>query len=1011
MHNSESNHLDAPLNPPQGRQPAQRRDSQSLLNNLNAYLLGLITTKSIEIISLSSELSIPNLSDFFPVELNHLEQLLNQTHGYTKENFKSLSQDIGTKVKEANELETQRLIALTKTSSEPLAKDLNERLKELKNRLDKTYDQLLPISEQLSDLEQDNPSYEQIAQQISQINNKTANLVKTELNPNKLFNALPNTITPGVLLRANPNLIQTSTEQHELESDTDEEPEEIGVSFTDQQEQRHQEQAEQAPAPQRAQRPSLVLGDIELGIESNQASPPPIGSLLTDPEQNRDGLINSPRAFFNADRFNAQGQIQGAPVAPEPVEPFCKRYRNALIALGSAITLLSAGLAYYYVYIFKEPALLGDVTWDTTDNAKLNFDSSNDFTPSSNSLEPFTNGTLNVVYENSHHWKGKLKNCEVWSEFNAPVAASCIAFLQSLFISIRNPAPGEYLQNIAQFETNEQAAVLKRNLIRENNPLNFSISPINPINKPNLEITLDTLNLNLYDPKDPDQQYALDLTFTDPTSEISSISVDRLIGSQAELEAKLADTQANLNNFKYLTQIRLDASIYESYVVSGETRWIASQSKSQNISLPYLPAPDISIDKAINHQLKLTDQSATRLIPYDANINIMTKVGLPISIEFVLTGLTTQQQNSLALTTQSTPIQANKAYTFNSHLELKQWLSSTHIQLTNNICQTGAKEPINLAIHFSQIIGASTRTKIITSNITALGVIKDPLALVSNPVTPTDISSKTNNSQFSLNLESQAASNSGNPYDPYELVVSKSSNTQSLSNSFDFLVNQQAFDLGFNESLALSYAQLANLQAIYKPLAIAYPHFPEPLGSTLTSQVCMDITNKITAHRTQSCSNRLNLEVVAPNLEISLCKTRVFGYSNKEYDMSKTLCPKITGAPEIINWTISTNINQASLNILTDAQTLAQYNISLSSQAGTGNQYLIAPTPYQLQQFINQMKYKLNIQGDEEVETAISMQIENSLSDPSQINPPPQTAIYRIRPGRRLIEDAEILEI
>ena len=84
---------------------------------------------------------------------------------------------------------------------------------------------------------------------------------------------------------------------------------------------------------------------------------------------------------------------------------------------------------------------------------------------------------------------------------------------------------------------------------------------------------------------------------------------------------------------------------------------------------------------------------------------------------------------------------------------------------------------------------------------------------------------------------------------------------------------------------------------------------------------------------------------------------------------------------------------------------MASYNITLSSQAGTGNQYLVAPTPYQLQQFINQMRYQLNIQSDEEVETQISMQIENTLTDPSQENPPPQTVIYRIRPGRRLQEN------
>ena len=376
-----------------------------------------------------------------------------------------------------------------------------------------------------------------------------------------------------------------------------------------------------------------------------------------------------------------------------------------------------------------------------------------------------------------------------------------------------------------------------------------------------------------------------------------------------------------MNNFKYLNEIRLDASIYEAYVVSDQTRWIANQSKSQNISLPYLPAPDISIDKAINHQLKLTDQSATRLIPYDSNINIMTKVGLPISIEFVLKDLTSSQLSAIALTSQGNQVQANKVYSFNSHLELKQWLSSAHIQLINNICQTGESLVINLAIHFSQAIGAVTRTKIITSNISALGVIQNPLSLVSNPDTPIDVSGKTSDSQISIDLISQADSTSGNPYDPYQLVITKSSNTQSLSNTFDFLINQQVFDLGFNESIDLNYGQLANLQSIYRPLAIAYPHFTESLGSTLTSQVCMEITNKITAHRTQSCSNRLNLEVVAPNLEISLCKTRVFGYSNKEYDMSKTLCPKITGAPESINWTISTDINQASLNILADAQT------------------------------------------------------------------------------------------
>ena len=195
-----------------------------------------------------------------------------------------------------------------------------------------------------------------------------------------------------------------------------------------------------------------------------------------------------------------------------------------------------------------------------------------------------------------------------------------------------------------------------------------------------------------------------------------------------------------MNNFKYLNEIRLDASIYEAYVVSDQTRWIANQSKSQNISLPYLPAPDISIDKAINHQLKLTDQSATRLIPYDSNINIMTKVGLPISIEFVLKDLTSSQLSAIALTSQGNQVQANKVYSFNSHLELKQWLSSAHIQLINNICQTGESLVINLAIHFSQAIGAVTRTKIITSNISALGVIQNPLSLVSNPDTPIDVS-------------------------------------------------------------------------------------------------------------------------------------------------------------------------------------------------------------------------------------------------------------------------------
>ena len=255
------------------------------------------------------------------------------------------------------------------------------------------------------------------------------------------------------------------------------------------------------------------------------------------PEQEQSDISSSPRQFFNADRFDAQGQVEGAAILPEPSRPFCKRHRNALTALGGAITLLSAGLAYYYVYIFKEPALLGDVTWDTTDNDKLNFDSSNNFMVSSNSLNPFTNGTLSVAYENSHGWKGKLKNCEIWSEFNAPVIASCVAFLKGLFISIKNPAPGEYLQNIAKFETNEQSIALKRNLVRENNPVDFSISPISPINKPNLEITLDTLNLNFRDYKDPYQEYALDLNFVDPTSEIPSISVDRLTGTRKSARA------------------------------------------------------------------------------------------------------------------------------------------------------------------------------------------------------------------------------------------------------------------------------------------------------------------------------------------------------------------------------------------------------------------------------------------------------------------------------------------
>ena len=238
MHTSDSNHLEAPLNPlTQTTTQPQRRDSQNLLNNLNAYLFGLITNRTIEIISLSSELSIANLGYFFPVELKHLEQLLNQSPGYTKENFKSLSQDIGTKVKEANEIEIQRLTSLTRISSEPLAKDLNERLKELRNRLDQTHANLLPISEQFSQLEQDNPSYEQLAQQISQINSETACIVKAELNPDRLYLALPDTINTGILLRANPNLRHSATDQQDLEldSDSDDEPDEIGVSFTDQQ--------------------------------------------------------------------------------------------------------------------------------------------------------------------------------------------------------------------------------------------------------------------------------------------------------------------------------------------------------------------------------------------------------------------------------------------------------------------------------------------------------------------------------------------------------------------------------------------------------------------------------------------------------------------------------------------------------------------------------------------------------------------------------------------------------
>jgi hypothetical protein len=256
----------------------------------------------------------------------------------------------------------------------------------------------------------------------------------------------------------------------------------------------------------------------------------------------------------------------------------------------------------------------------------------------------------------------------------------------------------------------------------------------------------------------------------------------------------------------------------------------------------------------------------------------------------------------------------------------------------------------------------------------------------------------TRNQDTLLNINGVTANHSGNKYDPYKIEIKHITNTSSLNNKINLELGTETIsNINFNKSsLEISRDNLNMINIGYMPLQLSYPIFSEPLGSVLSSQICFNIINKITNHSIQSCSDLYLVEVVAPDLKLSLCKTRAFGLTNKKYYLKNTLCPVITGAPSPINWTIDYNPQEIGFNVLTNP---IKYNITTYHNNNSGEIVAIGQKPYQLQKFINNIEYELTLPENEQIESEILMRVSNDLNDPSQINPPANSVFYRIRPG------------
>jgi hypothetical protein len=1001
-----------------------KKNNKSIEHNLTANNFGTITSIIINMLSQHDLLSLENLKKFFPINLENIKTSINN------ENKNTLSQEIVSILKLAHFGEITRLSTIDGVKEKLLIKDLNSRLNSLKD--DVLY-QFQPDS---------NQDQNKIQEQLDAIAEQTQKTLSLE----PLHESLPKNIKPGQLNFAyNLSLIHKGDESvnpiintGNIESEQDNQKQEqskdglideliddnigdnigdgvgdsiIEIEETYEQDEQKEEIRLEIPRDNRDNSSSWVA-----------APPSPITAIHNSNNIFSINSNSSPHALHSQSPYHSldidhetDNMLNNNNNNNNKIKKTCwQNHQIKCIGITAAIAILSAGLAYYYLYVFKEPATLGDITWDTQDehNSILNFDENNQFSPASNTSMPFTNGTLNVVYENTHHWKGELSKCYSYSDFNIRKIQDCLNFLQGLYLSIKNPSPGEYTQPIADFKTNEEKISLFRQLTRLNNKADL-ISPnisSDAFNTNDLNIKLSELNLKIDDPLDQGQLYKLAMEFyaTNGAPIHHQVVFKETTGNSFDIQEYLQKTSVNLNAFKYLNSVNIRVKFEEGFNLrknSSQTdimpkvKWVSPQTKVQTINLPYLPAPEFSVSKPISHTIKLTDLAPTQIIPSDSQILIASKSGLPISMEFVIIGLDNDQLDAIDISSGNKSININQAYTFDTSAQMKQWLKNSQINLNDNICKTDETLELPLSIHFSQTKDKITRTKIIECDIKAIGAIENPLEFINlNPEPHKVVNTVTRNKDALLNINGITANHSGNKYDPYNIEIKHITNTLSLNHKINLELGTETIsDMDFNNSkLEISRDDLNKININYMPLHLSYPIFSEPLGSVLSSQICFNIINKITNHSIQSCSDRYLIEVVAPDLKLSLCKTRAFGLTNKIYYLQNTLCPVITGAPAPTNWTINYNPQEIGFNLLTNP---AQYDLKTYHNNNSGEIIAIGNNPYQIQQFINNLEYELTLPENEQIESEILMRVSNDLNDPSQVNPIAQLIFYRIRPG------------
>ena len=961
-----------------------KSNNKSIEHNLIANNFGRITNIIINILSKHDLLSTENLKKFFPINLDSIQSKINT------ENKNILSQEIVSILKFAHFGEIARLSSIDGVKKQELTRGLNSRLNSLKEdvlykfQLNSTLDQNA-IQEQLDAIAKD---------------------TQKALSLEPLQKSLPKHITPGQISLAYalelthkgggnaPPIINT-----DIEPEVAVKAEEVEAKSIEDEE-KDEEKKKDDPKQ-----------DVAIVVKTIKS--PPETTFFSDEVSGSSSTINSSPCTLNSKNSNALYQplnIDNSNNGTLNNKKTCwQQHQMKCLGITTAMAILAAGLAYYYLYIFKEPAKLGDIRWDIEDehNSFLTFNKDNQFSPISNTSMLFTNGTFSVTYENTHHWKGKLSECYSYTDFNIRKTQDCLSFLQGLYLSIKNPSPGEYIQPIAGFKTSNEEINLFRQLTRFNNKANLILPevPENNFNKNDLNIKLNSLGLEIDDPQDPDQIYKLALEFYAENGAPTHHHVvfDEITGTNFQIQEYLKQTSINLNAFKYLNSVNIRGKLEERFDLQknnsqDKIRWVSPQTKVQTISLPYLPAPEFSVSKPISHTIKLTDPTPTQIITQDSQVLIASKSGLPISMEFVIIGLSKSQIDDIYISSGNKSININQAYTFDTSEQMKQWLKNSQINLNDNICKTDETLKLPLSIHFSQTKDAVTRTKIIECDIKAIGAIKKPLEFISStPEPPRIIQIVTKKQDSLLQISGEAASHSGNKYDPYDIEIKHITNTSSLNDKINLELGTQSISgVTFNDSkLEISRDDLDKINIKYMPLQLLYPAFSEPLGSILSSQICFGIINKITNHRIQSCSDRYLIEVVAPDLKLSLCKTRAFGVTNKAYYLEHTLCPVITGAPVPINWTINYNPNEIGFNLLTDPN---PYNVTIYHNNNSGEIITIGAKPYQLQKFVNNIKYDLALPKNEQIESEILMRVSNNLNDPSQINPPAQSVFYRIRP-------------